>query len=400
MGDWSTANIPGGRWAAATWVDSSNNFWLLGGAGLTTSINFGVLNDLWEFKPALNEWSWMGGSSSPDPPGIYGTLGSPSSGNVPGGRSRPATWTDSNGNLWLFGGLGNDAQGNQSVLNDLWQYGLKSSPSTQPPSPSSVPSLSLKSGTYNAAQVLTISGDPGATIYYTTNGTAPNSKSSIYSGQIAVSSSETIEAVELASGHSIGSVTGATYTISLPAPTFTVAGAAVNVLPGATTGNTSTITVAPAGGFTGSVTLSAVITTSPAGAQYPPSLNFGTTSPASITSTAAGTATLTINTTAATTAAITHPERSRAPWYAGGVTTLACLLLLGIPSQRKSWKRLLGSVVFLIVITGGLASCGGGGGGGGGGNGHPGTTAGAYTITVTGTSGSSTATGTVALNVQ
>jgi N-acetylneuraminic acid mutarotase len=404
MGDWSTANIPGARWAPATWTDSSNNFWLLGGVGLTTSGNSGgVLNDLWEFKPALNEWSWMGGSSSADQPGIYGTLGFPSSGNAPGGHSRPATWTDNKGNLWMFGGLGNDARGNQSVLNDLWQYGLKSSPSTQPPSPSSRPIFSLKSGTYTSVQTLTISGDPGGTIYYTTNGTVPNSKSTIYSGPIEVLSSETVEAVELASSHSISSIASGTYTINLPVPTFTIAGVAVNVPRGARTGNTSTITVTPADGFKGSVALSAVITSSPAGAQYPPSLNFGSTSPVSITSTVAGTATLTINTTAATTSAITYPERSRAPWYAGSLTTLAYLMSLGIPSPRKGWKRLLGSVVFLIVIAASLASCGGGsagGGGGGGGNVHAGTTAGTYTITVTGTSGLSTARCTVTLNVQ
>lgn len=160
------------------------------------------LNDLWEFKPELNEWSWMGGGYSADQPGIYGTLGSPSTDNIPGGHSRPATWTDNKGNLWMFGGLGNDAQGKQTVLNDLWQYGLKSSPSTPPPSPSSLPIFSLASGTYTSVQTLTISGDSGATIYYTTNGTVPNSKSYIYNGPIAVLSSETVEAVELNGGHS------------------------------------------------------------------------------------------------------------------------------------------------------------------------------------------------------
>jgi len=37
-------------------------------------------------------------------PGIYGTLGSPASGNMPGARKNAATWTDSSGNFWLFGG--------------------------------------------------------------------------------------------------------------------------------------------------------------------------------------------------------------------------------------------------------------------------------------------------------
>ncbi len=46
-------------------------------------------------------------------------------------------------------------------------------------------------------------------------------------------------------------------------PSYTVRGTAVSVSPGATTGNTSTITVTPSGGFAGNVTLTAAITSSP-----------------------------------------------------------------------------------------------------------------------------------------
>ena len=48
-------------------------------------------------------------------------------------------------------------------------------------------------------------------------------------------------------------------------PSFTVSGAAVSVMPGAVAGNTSTITVTPMGGFTGSVPLTATILSSPRG---------------------------------------------------------------------------------------------------------------------------------------
>ena len=44
-------------------------------------------------------------------PGVYGTLGTPAAGNVPGGRFGAVSWTDSSGHLWLFGGLGHDASG-------------------------------------------------------------------------------------------------------------------------------------------------------------------------------------------------------------------------------------------------------------------------------------------------
>jgi hypothetical protein len=159
--------------------------------------------------------------------------------------------------------------------------------------------------------------------------------------------------------------------------------------------------VTPAGGFTGSVVLTAAVTSSPTGAQYPPTLSFGSTSPVSITGTSAGTATLTITTTAATSAALVHPKRPGVPWYAAGGATLACILLFGIPARRRSWQTMLGMVALLVALTGGVLACGGGGStGGGGGTGNPGTTAGTYTLTITGTSGTTTATGTVTLNVQ
>ncbi len=120
LGYWSPTNIPGGRAASASWTDRDGNFWLLGGVGIApSSASFtGLLNDLWEFKSSINEWAWMGGSNtviclksnsgicvSWGQSGVYGTLGTPASGNVPGARYSSATWTDSSGNLWLFGGL-------------------------------------------------------------------------------------------------------------------------------------------------------------------------------------------------------------------------------------------------------------------------------------------------------
>jgi hypothetical protein len=187
------------------------------------------------------------------------------------------------------------------------------------------------------------------------------------------------------------------------APSFTISGTAVTVTPGATTGNTSTITVTPAGGFTGSVALTAAVTSSPTGAQDLPTLSFGSTSPVVISGANAGTATLTINTTAVTTGALDGPEgpgpkRHGVPWYAAGGAALACLLLFGIPARRRSWQTMLGMLALLIALAGGAVSCVAKISSKGGSN--SGTTAGAYTITVTGTSGSTTTTGTVALTVQ
>jgi len=199
---------------------------------------------------------------------------------------------------------------------------------------------------------------------------------------------------------SAGGVNNSGTVFELALPSFTVAGTAVSVSPGATTGNTSTITLTPTWGFTGSVTLTATITSRPAGAQDPPTVSFGTTSPVNITSASGVTATLTITTTAPTSAALGRPAHSGIRRYAGG-TTLAFGLLfgIGIPRLRRNWRTRLGALAFLMILMGGLLACGGSNSGSGGGGGNPGTTPGTYTVTVTGTSGSTTATSTVTLTV-
>jgi subtilase family serine protease len=179
-------------------------------------------------------------------------------------------------------------------------------------------------------------------------------------------------------------------------PTFALGGTNVSLAPGASSANTSTITVTPAGGFAGSVTLSAAITQSPAGVSDAPTLSFGSTSPLTISGSNAGTATLTITTTAATASV----ERLKNPsgWRTAGSAALACLLLFGLP-RRRGWRGLFSMLVVLAVIAGGMTACSNGSTAGGGGNGNPGTTAGPYTITVTGVSGSNTVTTTITLTV-
>jgi hypothetical protein len=123
----ATGNFPGGRDGGLTWTDSQGNLWLFGGDGYASSgsgITF--LNDLWEFNPAKNEWTWISGSSSLvggyiGQPGVYGTLGTAAEGNVPGGRAGAVGWIDSNNNLWLFGGSGFDVLDGLGDLNDLWE---------------------------------------------------------------------------------------------------------------------------------------------------------------------------------------------------------------------------------------------------------------------------------------
>lgn len=115
----AASNVPGAREGAATWINASGNLWLFGGVGIDSTGAQGGLNDLWEFNPAGNTWTWMGGSNTVGQSGIYGELGAPAAGNVPGSREQPASWTDNEGNFWLFGG---DANGESGEFNDLWHY--------------------------------------------------------------------------------------------------------------------------------------------------------------------------------------------------------------------------------------------------------------------------------------
>ena len=141
LGTPAAGNTPGGRDSAVSWTDGSGNFWLFGGLGYDAKGKSGELNDLWEFSPSTNEWTWIGGSSAVgsncvtvDNPingtsttycgqlGVYGALGKPAAGNIPGGRYGAVSWTDGSGNFWLFGGSGFDSTGAFGDLNDLWEF--------------------------------------------------------------------------------------------------------------------------------------------------------------------------------------------------------------------------------------------------------------------------------------
>jgi hypothetical protein len=81
------------------------------------------------------------------------------------------------------------------------------------------PIFSPPAGTYTAAQSVAISdATSNATIYYTTNGTAPTNSSTKYAGPITVGSTETLEAIAVATGNINSAVASAAYTITSPTP--------------------------------------------------------------------------------------------------------------------------------------------------------------------------------------
>jgi Chitobiase/beta-hexosaminidase C-terminal domain len=270
--------------------------------------------------------------------------------------------------------------------------------------PAAAPTFSPAAGTYSSAQNVVISDSTaGATIYYTTDGTTPGTSSPKYTAPIQVSSSQTLKAVATAAGYVTSPVAAAQYMINLTPAGFAITGTAVTLTAGATTGNTSTITITPAGGFAGSVMLSATISSGPAGAVDVPTVSFGSSNPVNVAGSNGGTATLTITTTPSTSAAYGASEPPASARRAAGIMIFGAIMYIAMPAngrRRRSTSRLF---ALFFIFAAGIIACGGGGGGTGGGSttqGSPGTTPGQYVITVTGTSGSLTATGMISITVS
>jgi uncharacterized repeat protein (TIGR03803 family) len=87
----------------------------------------------------------------------------------------------------------------------------------------SAPVFAPPAGTFYATQHVTLTdADPNAVIHYTTNGANPTASSTIYTGPITVSVSETLKAIAVESGSS-SAVATAAYVISPPlAPTVSL----------------------------------------------------------------------------------------------------------------------------------------------------------------------------------
>ena len=129
----------------------------------------------------------------------------------------PSTIGSSSAYVGFTGGTG----GSTAIQNVLsWSYISPAVPAAAPPT------FSPAAGPYTTAQSISIAdATTGSTIYYTTNGTTPNTTSSVYSTPITVSATETLEAIAVATGYTNSTVSTATYAIgaTLPAPTFSVA---------------------------------------------------------------------------------------------------------------------------------------------------------------------------------
>jgi hypothetical protein len=113
------------------------------------------------------------------------------------------------------------------------------------------PTFSVPAGTYNATQTVAFADAASkATIFYTTDGSAPTTNSSVYSGPIVVSSTETLEAMAEASGYSNSGVASATYTIEVLPSDFSVLVSPASLTVTAGQSGTASISVIPLTGST------------------------------------------------------------------------------------------------------------------------------------------------------
>jgi len=199
----------------------------------------------------------------------------------------------------------------------------------------------------------------------------------------------TMEGADESGTFTFSNLSFGTYTVTTRSPTaapsFTLSNTAVSIAsPGAN--GISTITVTPTGGFSGTVAFSCAVMDSPSGAVDTPTCL--PAAPAAISGAAAVTASLTINTTAASGAALHNPLEQI--FSVGGGVGMAAMLFFGLPIHRRRWKTLVW-LLLIAEVAGAAIGCGGiaysTASPASPGTADPGTTAGSYTVKVTGTSG-------------
>jgi len=106
--------------------------------------------------------------------------------------------------------------GNETVKAIAVANGLANSPTAAASYKINVPTPTFTpaAGTYASPQSVTITDSvSNATIYYTTDGTAPSTSSAVYSAPISVNSNETLKAMAVASGEQNSAAGKAAYQI-------------------------------------------------------------------------------------------------------------------------------------------------------------------------------------------
>jgi hypothetical protein len=168
-------------------------------------------------------------------------------------------------------------------------------------------------------------------------------------------------------------VTQSTFSLTAPAVESTISA------PGGSA--TVVIAVATTTGYSGSATFSSTSCQLTSSNQINSPTDIPTCTAPSGSVAMGGMANFTVNTTAASSAALVYPKLPGKGW-AGAGAVLALLVFLGVPARRRSWRSMLGLLLLMAALSS-LSACGGSSSSGG--TGDPGTAVGTYTFTVTAT---------------
>jgi len=367
-GTLGTTNVPSFREGASAAVDQTHNiFWMFGGFGSGGGCFLGNENEMWAFDQVANEWTWWSGGPGTNCQGSFGIQGVASPINLPTGRAFASLWIDPAGNLWVFGG----STSGKFLGNDLWEYIPANNISKELPA-AATPTLSMASGTYTSAQTVTITDSTnGAAIYYTTDGSAPTANSTEYDTPITVGSTETLSAIAIANGFNNSAVASATYTITLPPPSFSLTASSNSLTANAGSSASLNLTVAPQNGFIGTVTFECSGLPASATCSFTPS---------TVTPTGNNNSTTQLTITTTTSSGTAAPmEQHRYP-----LTVLSAALFLVGWRRNRRLRALIFTVAgcALLILT---TACGSGGASYSTSGGSPTPTL--ATVTVTATSG-------------
>jgi Chitobiase/beta-hexosaminidase C-terminal domain/Legume lectin domain len=151
-------------------------------------------------------------------------------GACPGSKCFAKTWSNVNIPSWVGGDTAwvgftaaTGETSNYPLYIDSFSFneGSTTPPATTPPATTqaATPKFSPAAGTYSSAQSVSMSdATSGAAIYYTTNGATPTTSSTKYASPVMVDSTETMQAIAVASGERNSAVASANYTMASSSP--------------------------------------------------------------------------------------------------------------------------------------------------------------------------------------
>ena len=205
-------------------------------------------------------------------------------------------------------------------------------------------SITLTSGTYNSgAQAINGSGVLNYTIPAYSLPVGNDVITATYSGD-----------------SNYGTANGNSTSINVIGSSYSITASNVTLTAGATTGNTSNITITPSGGYAGTVTWTAAVQTAPTGAVGTPTFTYSPTGGLVFTaaSSTAQTGTVTVGTTANSAAKgpgsgpLTHAGLVKTGWFtAAGGSILASFLLFLVPGKLAARSRKLRSMMMALFMV-------------------------------------------------